>query len=159
MVERGLPAKKLKGRPVSVGALHALIRHPRSGRPNCFDHLESGVNSLAVPGQQLVLALPADRHQLGKQLLYRLAVKVAVGHRAHRFQLLAFPLPVVHGLTRLYLVFRHIRADFHALLEQADQLAVDLVQLSSQFSQIQVLHRLSFSVNYFFLFPSRLTWK
>ena len=118
----------------AIGALHTLKDNPFSVRWKMIHLCVIGHLLAAVLGQQLILALPADRHDLLEQLLDAFYIECICSLACQLFQLLALTFRIKNGFSCLYLVLRNLRRQRHPVLEQADDLVVGDIDLVADFS-------------------------
>lgn len=100
-----------------VSPFHALIDHPAVLPVDLIDPGKGQAARHALPGQQLVLQLSAHGHDLLKQFLHPMPVKIVVGKPAQHFQLLKLSVPVQDLLPVGNLVLRHLSADLHSIFK------------------------------------------
>ena len=106
--------------------------------------------------QKSVLEFAADGHHLGKNLLHRFFVEVAVGQVLNRRDLLTFSFRIIHRFSSPDLILGHISADAHSLLKQTHDLAVDHIQFISALHQVYILHRVTSVISGIFRISSVL---
>ena len=116
---------------LGIGALHALVNHPDIFLLQLIHH-NKGQASQRLLLHQLILQLPADTHDLLVQLFHPVTVKIIVGQRFNRLNLLIFPLLIQDLLSGGNLILRHLFGDTHALLKKRHHLPVNPVYFHSQ---------------------------
>ena len=118
----------------AIGALHTLEDNSSAVRREVVNLCVIGHLLAAVLGQQLILALPADRHDLLEQLLDAFCIECICSLACQLFQLLALTFRIKNGFSCLYLVLRNLRRQRHPVLEQADDLVIGDIDLVADFS-------------------------
>ena len=126
--------EKFFHRTEAVGALHPLKDNSSAVRREMVNLCVIGHLLAAVLGQQLILALPADRHDLLEQLLDAFCIECICSLTCQLFQLLALAFRIKNGFSCLYLVLRNLRRQRHPVLEQADDLVIGDIDLVADFS-------------------------
>lgn len=118
---------------LTVGALYPLKYHTNLflfyGRDLHKRQFSDGTRL----GQQLILKLPTHGHDLLKQLLDPMAVKIIGGKPGQSTDLGLFPLLIQHLFPGTDLIFRHLPADIHSPLVQIHDLTVNFINFFSQY--------------------------
>ena len=121
----------------TVGALHSL-KHYRGacGRKLVDRNITVFRHSSGLPvlREQLILAFPADGHDLLEEFLHGFSVKRIGSHRSQGFQLADLPLPVENRFVCSYFVLRDFSCQTHPLFKQTDNLLVCRIDLLSYFT-------------------------
>ena len=97
-------------------------------------HINEGQSAAhSLSRQPIVLQLTAHGHDLFKQFLYPMGIKLIMRQTADFTQFLFLPRLVQHFLPCLDLIIRHLRTDLHPLFVQLYDLFIYPIQLSAQF--------------------------
>ena len=126
--------EKFFHRTETVGALHTLENNSFAVCREVVNLRVIGHLLAAVFCQQLILTLPADRHDLLEQLLDAFYIECICSLACQLFQLLALTFRIKNGFSCLYLVLRNLRRQRHPVLEQADDLVIGGIDLVADFS-------------------------
>ena len=128
--------EKAHHRSLGICALCALKYDSRLFGIQIFDRDKGQPAGASMAFQHLVLELSAHRHDLFKQLRHTLTVKIIMGQGAYPRQLFFLSGFVKYFFSIFDLIFCHLTADFHALLVQLHQLAVNPVYFIPERRQI-----------------------
>ena len=101
---------------MAVSALHPLVNDTDICAVNVIHRNERQTAGGSVLRKQLVLQLPAHGHDLLKQFLHTMPVKIIGGHCFQRLQFGFLPLLIQHLLAVLYFILCHLPADIHPFL-------------------------------------------
>ena len=120
-------------RRMAVRTLNALVHDPDIF-PVDIIHLDKWQAPRGtILLKQLILQLPAHRHDLLKELLDPVPVKIIVCHRLQLCQLFMLTLFVKYFLSIRDLVTRHFGTHTHPLLKQLYHLLINFVNFLTQF--------------------------
>ena len=121
---------------MAVSALHPLVNDTDICAVNVIHRNERQTARGSVLRQQLVLQLPAHGHDLLKQFLHAVAVKIIVCHRFQRCEFCLLPLFVKHFFSNRNFILCNVCTDLHPLLKQFYDLFIYCVDLLTQLCQI-----------------------